>query len=145
MDGQPKPCWAVPAILATALIYDEEATDKTIALLSKYQGDLEKMALEAAKNGVNAFPELCNELFQIALNVRNYHVDGELLEYCERFHRHFTSQSKNPADELLGINNGLIFAAEQYRSYEKNLFDIIQPPKYVAAVEAEDLAVGCQC
>jgi glutamate--cysteine ligase len=145
MDGQSKPCWAVPAIIATALIYDDEATEKTIALLAPYQGELEKMSLEAATKGVEAFPELCRQVFEIALNTKHYHLDSDLLSYCERFLQHFTHQARNPADDLLDINNGLIFAAEQYSAYEDHLFDIIQPPTYLATKTAKELARGCKC
>ncbi len=145
IDGQSKPCWAVPAVIATALIYDEVAIDKTISLLSSYQGELEKMALAAASDGVGAFPDLCREVYEIALNTGQYQLDSDLLGYCERFFRHFTLQEKNPADDLLSINNGLIFAADQYREYEDQLFDIIQPPMYVAAKNANEIAWGCKC
>ncbi len=145
IDGQSKPCWAIPAIVATALIYDEKATEKTISLLSPYQGELEKMAFTAASTGVEAFPELCREVFELALNTSQYRIDSDLLAYCERFFQHFTLQKKNPADDLLSINNGLIFAADQYIEYEDKLFDIIQPPAHVAAKNANELAWGCKC
>lgn len=145
IDGQAKPTWAIPAIVATALIYDETATEKTIELLKGNIENLEEMKLEAATKGLAAFPELCEELFQIALNIHQYSISSELLEYCERFYKHFTKQSLNPADELLAINQGAIFTTDQYKAYEHRLFDIVQPPSFLAAKDPKDLARDCKC
>jgi glutamate--cysteine ligase len=145
IDGQSKPCWAVPAIIATALIYDDEATERTLSVLMRYRDQLDILAGEAAQKGVSAFSDLCTELFSLALNTRHYPIDSELLAYCERFYRHYTHRLRNPADDLFEINNGAIFTAEQYTSYESRLFDIIQPPPYLATENAADLALKCQC
>jgi len=145
IDGQAKPNWAVPAVLTTALVYDSDATEKTIRLLSRYEDNLDKMVVEAAHKGVDAFPDLCRELFEIALNTRQYEIDPILKEYCERFYKHYTEKSFNPADELININSGTVFSAKQYQEYEDRLFDVIQPPSFVATRNASDLATGCEC
>jgi glutamate--cysteine ligase len=145
IDGQSKPCWPLPAILMTALIYDEEATGQIISLLSPHMNELDKMLEKASFEGPNAFPDLCRQVFEIGLNTREYGVHSDLLEYCERFYKHFTLQSQNPADALLKINEGQVFTAEQYYDYEDRLFDIIQPPSFLATKDPADLAKGCDC
>lgn len=145
IDGQSKPCWALPAILTTSLIYDEKATDDVISLLSPHMNELDKMLAAAASKGLEAFPELCCQIFEIALNPTQYEVHSNLLAYCERFYRNFTRQSQNPADTLLELNDGKVFSTDQYDAYEDHLFDIIQPPDFLATKEAKDLAKGCDC
>lgn len=145
MDGQAKPNWAVPAVLATALVYDDQATEQVIELLGNTRDQLDTMVTAAARHGVAAFPELCRGLFNIALNIKDYPIESELLAYCERFYKHYTERSLNPADELLSLNNGSVFAEDQYRTYEDRLFDLIQPPAYVAAKNVKELARDCKC
>lgn len=145
IDGQSKPCWAVPAILATALLYDAEVTERIIELLGPHRGELDQMTTNAAKEGVVAFPDLCRELFEMGLNGSQYEIDSELLAYCENFYKHYTYQERNPADELLAVNDQSVFSVEQYRDYESRLFDLIQPPATVATDKFEDLSCGCDC
>ncbi|MBU2513298.1 hypothetical protein KJ966_18310 [bacterium] len=145
IDGQSKPCWAVPAILSTAIIYDEKSTEKVIDLLSPFTGELDKMATKALKTGVDAFPELCREIFNIGMNSQEYKIEDELLGYCERFYQRYTAKSRNPADDLLEINNQSVFSLRQYEDFESRLFEEIQPPRFVATKNAKDLASGCIC
>lgn len=131
IDGQSRPCWAVPAIITTVLIYDEPSMEKVIALLKRYLPDLDKMLEKASWKGVEAFPEFCRDLFKILFQAGDYPVDPELMEYCERFYRHYTEKGKNPADELLELHSAGHMTLDQYKGYERSLFDIIQPPEPV--------------
>lgn len=145
IDGQSKPCWAVPAILATAILYDEGSTDAIIEALSGNLMELDTMAGSAARKGVSAFPEICRQVFEIGLNGKQYAVDTTLLEYVERFYKHYTFQTMNPADELLEINDQQVFSSAQYADYEAGVFDAIQPPETVATMDSRKLATLCDC
>ncbi len=145
IDGQSKPCWAVPAIISTAILYDEKSTEKVVELLSPYTGKLDEMATEASKKGVAAFPELCSQVFNIGMNSQEYQIDDKLVAYCDRFYQHYTAKSRNPADDLLELNDHSVFSARQYLDFESSLFDVMQPPRFVATKDAKDLASGCVC
>ncbi|MBU2514093.1 hypothetical protein KJ966_22385 [bacterium] len=46
----------------------------------------------------------------------------------ERFYVNYNRKSRNPADDLLELNNGSVFTSEQYLDYEGKLSEIAKPP-----------------
>ncbi len=128
IDSQAAAWWSVPAILATSILYDEQATEKVISLMYSGYKNLDKMLFEAGKNGVQAFPYTCRKIFEIVLNGQSSAIDSNLVEYLERFYVHYTRKTRNPADELLELNNGAVFTGEQYLDYEGKLSEIARTP-----------------
>ncbi|MBU2510859.1 hypothetical protein KJ966_05960 [bacterium] len=128
IDSQAAAWWSVPAILITSILYDDQAMEKTISLLFPWFKNLNKVLFQASEKGMRAFPEICRKIFEIALKTGNPTSDQRLAEYMERFYVNYTRKSRNPADELLELNNGSVFTSEQYLDYEGKLSAIAEPP-----------------
>ena len=128
IDGQAKAWWPVPAIFLSAVLYDHNALEKTLALLSEYSSVLDEMTSSAAREGVKAFPELILRFARIGLEAINSGFDRDIFAYCERFFEQYTYKSENPADDLLNLNGGSIFTCSRYKDYEEELIDLAEPP-----------------
>ncbi len=139
IDSQAAAWWAVPAILTTAILYDDKVMEKIESLLFPHHDNLDKMLCQAANKGIKAFPELCEDVFRAALNTDHTVIDEHLIEYMERFFLHYTFNGLNPADELLAINNKQVFLSFQYLDYESRLKDIALPP---SEVDLETVSYG---
>lgn len=136
VDGQSRAWWSVPAILITAILYDDAATEKVIDLLSSYHAELDKMLRNAAVAGVGAFPDLAKKIFEIGLKTEEFAIEKELLAYCERFYRNYTYRGINPADELLKLNSHTIFSVSHYLTYEADLLEQARPPAYALILDS---------
>ncbi|MBU3915060.1 hypothetical protein KKA14_05940 [bacterium] len=128
IDSQAAAWWAVPAILVTSIMYDNEAMEKVISLTRPWYQRLDKVQFQASSLGVQAFPDVCQKIFKIAFEAHEVALDSTLLEYMERFYARYTRQSRNPANELLELNNGSVFTSGQYLDYERRLSEIARPP-----------------
>ena len=121
LDAQSKVWCAVPGILLTHLLYDPEARETVIRLLSPYRTTLPGMAQTAAKQGLDE-PELASlskRIFSLALDAGAKTEDAKVMELCERFYKTYTHHRRNPAAELVRLNGGRVFTAAQYRDFER--------------------------
>lgn len=128
LDGPSQNWWTIPIVLLSSILYDDKSLNKTLELLDPYCKTLAEMMQQAAKSGVTAFPEIAKTIFEIALNSEYTGIPTELQNHCERFYTELTHKGRNPADELLEINNGEVFSISQFREYELRTRDILNPP-----------------
>lgn len=128
LDGPSRNWWTVPVTLLTAILYDDNARSKVLELLEPYCLMLEQLMQEAANQGVKAFPDIAQKVFQIGLDTDSIDIPADLREHCERFYKTFTAREKNPADELLKLNHGRIFTLQQLHDHEQKLQEWLSPP-----------------
>lgn len=130
IDGLPKAWWAIPAILLPSIIYDASATEQVIRLLESDYQKLDQRLKQSSISGVSVFVEKARRVFEIGLTSSKFQSQPELLAYCERFYQNYTYLEKSPADDILQLNNPLVFNAEQYAEYEKKILEVAQPPAF---------------
>jgi len=121
LDAQSKVWCAVPGILLTGLLYNAEATERVIDLMSPYRATLPGMLDAAARQGMDE-PEIAEraiEVYRLALEVVGDNEDEKIVELCERFFETYTHRRRNPAAELVRLQDGKVFTPEQYRAFEK--------------------------
>lgn len=104
IDSLPRRWWIVPAVAATALVYDPEARGRAIDLLSPFTGHLDRMWRLSALEGLNA-PELADvavRLSDIVLDAaeRGDRYGAEEVAVTEEFFDRFTRRRRSPADDL---------------------------------------------
>ena len=58
-----------------------------------------------------------------ALEVVGDNEDEKVVELCERFFETYTHRRRNPAAELVRLNDGEVFTPDQYRAFEKAQVD----------------------
>lgn len=125
LDAQSRVWCAVPGILLTHLLYDREATEGVINLLSPYRTTLMPMLEVAARQGMDE-PEiagLAREIYALAMDAAEKAELPTVLALCEQFYQHYTSKNRNPAHDLLDLNEGRLFTPAQYRDFEKRQVD----------------------
>ena len=130
LDGPSGSWWTVPIMLLTAILYDESTLSQVNTLLCAQSETLEKMLRKASEKGVSAFPDLVKKVFRLGLDSDYIHFTSELRRHCELFYKHLTSRNRNPADDLLDINDGKILSPIQFQDHEKRLIDILAPPDF---------------
>lgn len=128
LDGPSTNWWTVPIVILSSILYDTRSLELILKLMEPHCRYLNNMMKQAAEKGVSAFPEIVSSVFQIAFNSRYSEIPPELLNHSERFFAHFIHRGRNPADDLLEINNGRVFSLEQYRDHELKSRDILAPP-----------------
>lgn len=130
LDGPSENWWTIPVVLLSSILYDNQAMEQVLELMDPYCQHLEKMMKQAAQSGVSAFPDLTTKVFEIALNSGYSEISPDLCDHCERFFTTLTRQGKNPADQLLTINNGRIFSLDQFKDFEQKSRESLSPPEY---------------
>ena len=120
LDGQSKVWCAVPGIMLTHLLYSEPARERAIQLLAPYRTQLPQMEERAAIQGMTE-PEiapLTQEIANLALEAAGQIESEPVVGLCEAFLNHYTRRNRNPASDLLDLNNGQVFTPAQYREWE---------------------------
>ncbi|MBT4289519.1 MAG: hypothetical protein HOD92_19515 [Deltaproteobacteria bacterium] len=135
IDGQSRAWWAIPAILLSRIMYSESARKKINEQLGSYIDQLDAMQWKASIMGVQAFQQICSDVFEIALNSDDYYAEDSLLEYAERFFKEYTHKGYSPADKLLRINNSDMFNFCQYLDFESREVDLAQQPDFAKIPE----------
>ncbi len=130
LDGPSQSWWTVPIVLLSSILYDHKALAQTLELLDPYCQSLEKMIQNASKKGVSAFPDIVKKIFLISLNSEYTEIPSDLREHSERFFTSLTDRERNPADDLLELNNGEIFTLSQFNDHEQKLTETLSPPDY---------------
>ncbi|MCB1042915.1 MAG: hypothetical protein KDC35_08245 [Acidobacteria bacterium] len=127
LDALSASYWMIPGIVLTHALYDESVREKVIELLLPYRTTLTGMLREAATLGLEEpdLASLANQIFGLALSSTERDGDERLAGLLDHYIRHFTSQRKCPADELLALNDGAVFTPQQYRDYEKRTAEAI--------------------
>ena len=125
LDAQSKVWCAVPGILLTWLLYQEAATEAVIAMLEPYRATLPGMLETAAIEGMGEaeIAEKAIAVYRLAMKFAESHEDEKILELCERFFATYTHQRRNPAAELIRLNDGKVFTPTQYRDFERAQVD----------------------
>jgi len=125
LDAQSKVWCAVPGILLTGLLYQEEATEQVISLLEPYRTTLPGMLEVAAIRGMEEpeIAEISLRIYRLALDIAAGAMEDNVVALCERFFATYTHQRRNPAAELIRLNDGKIFSPEQYRDFERAQVD----------------------
>lgn len=126
MDAQSKVWCAIPGILLTNLLYNAEATEKVIQKLGRYRTTLTGMLDTAARKGMDEseIADLAIDIFKLAKrSAIDNGEDGRVLTLCDRFYEHYTHQRRNPAAELVRLNDGKVFTPTQYRAFEAEQLD----------------------
>ncbi len=125
LDAQSKVWCSVPGILLYHLLYSESAREAVIDLLEPYRQTLPGMLAESAKKGM-AEPEiagLAQRVFRLALEEAQDKQEEAVLALAEAFYRRYTSQRRNPACDLIQLNDGDLFTPRQYRDFERRQLD----------------------
>ena len=130
IDGPSRTWWSVPVMLLSSILYDAAALRQILDLLSPFSADLADMLSKASRSGVSAFPEIAKKVFRIGLKSTYAQTSPSLSAHCERFYKSLTDRGRNPADELLEINNGQVFTVTQFLDYEQGSREILDPPSY---------------
>ena len=121
LDAQSKVWCAVPGILLTSLLYNSEATEMVIDEMERYRTTLPGMLEVAAIKGMDE-PEIADlaiRIFERALSAASNDQDSRVVELCERFFKTYTHNRRNPAAELVRLNDGKVFTPAQYRDFER--------------------------
>lgn len=131
-DGQSQAWWAVPALMLSSIMYDSQAVAKVIDLLSPFKTKLNSMWGDASKSGIDSFPEIAQQLFEIALNADGFYIEDELRGLMERFYKTYTFKGLNPSDLLLKQFPTMPPRPAEFSDFEDKLLELAAPPEYAA-------------
>lgn len=125
LDAQSKVWCSVPGILLTHLLYSPEAREQVIKLLEPYRTTLTGMLNEAAIKGMNetVIAQIAKNIFKLGLDAASKIESSAITQLCERFFELYTHKNRNPASDLIELNNGDVFTPRQYRDWEKSQVD----------------------
>lgn len=121
LDAQSKVWATVPGTLLTALLYNQEACEQVIQMLSPYRTTLPGMLHEAAVKGMDEdeIADIATRIYRLAVKVTAQEEDAQIAQLCERFFETYTAKRRNPAAELVRLNDGELFTPQQYRNFER--------------------------
>lgn len=125
LDAQSKVWCSVPGIMLTHLLYDADARERVIQCLEPYRSSLPAMMREAAVHGMDEseIAGLARRIYKLAMQTAAASEDPKVMALCECFYKRYTFAGKNPASELIQLNDGELFSPRQYRDYEKSQVD----------------------
>ena len=125
LDAQSKVWCSIPGILLAGLLYNAEATEEVIRIMEPYRRTLPGMLEVAAVKALDddEIAGLAARIYRLAMDAQDNN-DERVLELSDRFFDLYTSRRRNPARDLIDLNDGALFTPQQYRDFERRQMDL---------------------